>query len=79
MITHSQQQSPFAYSSLDTEYHTTVNGLMLARFVQLVEKAVSAAHARGDQRVVRLLGRDDTWMEREEAMWAREIASVARL
>jgi hypothetical protein len=49
------------------------------RFLQLVEKAVSAAHARADQRVARLLGRDDTWMEREEAMWAREIASVARL
>jgi hypothetical protein len=36
---------------------------------------VAAARARGDQRVVRLLGREDNWMEREEAMWAREIAS----
>lgn len=46
---------------------------------QLVEKAVSAARARGDQRVLRLLGREDGWMEREEAMWAREISRVARL
>jgi hypothetical protein len=46
---------------------------------QLVEKAVFAARARGDQRIVRLLGREDDWMEREEAMWEREISRMARL
>jgi hypothetical protein len=53
--------------------------LPVAYVSQLVEKTVSAARARGDQRVVRLLGREDDWMEREEAMWAQESSRVARL
>ena len=46
---------------------------------QLVEHAIAVAQECGDQRIVRLLGCEDNWMEREEAMWAREITRISRL
>ena len=40
-----------------------------------MQKALELAHARGDARVVRLLGGEveEGWMAREEAMWAAAV------
>ena len=47
----------------------------------LVEAKLAQARARRDLRIIRLLGQEEEWMEKEEAMWARqlEVERAARL